>query len=56
MAVKTAVKATGLIKNGFPLTSVSSHSLQAGGAMAMHLKRLTMTPFAKWVGGHLTHS
>jgi hypothetical protein len=28
MAVKTAVKATGLVKNGFLLASVSSHSMR----------------------------
>jgi hypothetical protein len=36
-AVKLGVSTTGLVANGFPLTSISLHSLQAGGAMAMHL-------------------
>jgi hypothetical protein len=39
-SVKTAAKAIGLEKNGFPMTSVSSHSLRAGGAMAMHLNNV----------------
>lgn len=36
-AVKTAVVALNLVKRGFPPTAISSHSLRAGGAMAMHL-------------------
>jgi hypothetical protein len=39
-SVKTAAKAIGLEKNGFPMTSVCSHSLRAQGAMAMHLKNV----------------
>jgi hypothetical protein len=35
--VKTAVRALKLDKKGFPPEAVSSHSLRAGGAMAMHL-------------------
>jgi hypothetical protein len=36
-AVKTAVRALGLEKQGVHVQNVSSHSLRAGGAMAMHL-------------------
>jgi len=49
--VKTAVKATGLVEHGFPLTSVSSHSLRAGGAMAMHLNNVdrdTIRKMGRW--------
>jgi hypothetical protein len=35
--IKSAVSLLGLDKKGFPPASVSSHSLRAGGAMAMHL-------------------
>jgi integrase len=35
--IKSAVRALHLDKKGFPPESVSSHSLRAGGAMAMHL-------------------
>jgi hypothetical protein len=35
--IKSAVHALQLDKKGFPPESVSSHSLRAGGAMAMHL-------------------
>ena len=35
--IKAAVIAMGLDKKGFPPNSISSHSLHAGGAMAMHL-------------------
>jgi hypothetical protein len=35
--IKTAVSLLGLDKKGFPLEAVSSYSLRAGGAMAMHL-------------------
>jgi hypothetical protein len=35
--VKSAVRALHLDKKGFPPEAVSSHSLRAGGAMAMHL-------------------
>jgi hypothetical protein len=35
--IKNAVVLLGLDKKGFPPESVSSHSLRAGGAMAMHL-------------------
>ena len=35
--LKAAVIATGLDKKGFPPSSISSHSLHVGGAMAMHL-------------------
>jgi hypothetical protein len=38
--VKTAVSYLGLAKKGFPPESVSSHSLRAGGAMAMHLNHI----------------
>jgi hypothetical protein len=50
-AVKTAVKATGLVEHGFPLTCVSSHSLRAGGAMAMHLNKIdrdTIRKMGRW--------
>ena len=36
-ALKTSVVALNLVAKGFPPTAVSSHSLRAGGAMAMHL-------------------
>ena len=35
--LKAAIITTGLDKKGFPPSSISSHSLRAGGAMAMHL-------------------
>jgi hypothetical protein len=38
--IKTAVCLLGLDKKGFPPESVSSHSLRAGGAMAMHLNNI----------------
>jgi hypothetical protein len=39
--VKVAVVALGLDKHGFSRSSVSSHSLRAGGAMAMHLNNVS---------------
>jgi hypothetical protein len=38
--VKASVVVLGLDKKGFPPTAVSSHSLRAGGAMAMHLNNI----------------
>jgi hypothetical protein len=38
--IKTAVCLLGLDKKGFPPASISSHSLRAGGAMAMHLNNI----------------
>jgi hypothetical protein len=38
--VKSAVSLLGLAKKGFPPASASSHSLHAGGAMAMHLNNI----------------
>jgi hypothetical protein len=38
--VKSAVRSLGLDKKGFPPEAVSSHSLRAGGAMAMHLNHI----------------
>lgn len=38
--IKKAVVLLGLDKKGFPPESVSSHSLRAGGAMAMHLNNI----------------
>jgi hypothetical protein len=38
--IKTAVRALKLDKKGFPPEAVSSHSLRAGGAMAMHLNHI----------------
>jgi len=38
--IKTAVSLLGLDKKGFPPEAVSSHSLRAGGAMAMHLNNI----------------
>jgi hypothetical protein len=38
--IKKAVVMLGLDKKGFPPDSVSSHSLRAGGAMAMHLNHI----------------
>jgi hypothetical protein len=38
--VKSAARALGLDAKGFPPESVSSHSLRAGGAMAMHLNHV----------------
>jgi hypothetical protein len=38
--IKSAVSLLGLDKKGFPPASVSSHSLRAGGAMAMHLNHV----------------
>ena len=38
--VKSAVSLLGLDKKGFPPAAVSSHSLRAGGAMAMHLNNI----------------
>jgi hypothetical protein len=38
--IKSAVSLLGLDKKGFPPASVSSHSLRAGGAMAMHLNNI----------------
>jgi hypothetical protein len=35
--IKSAVSLLGLDNEGFPTKAVSSHSLRAGGAMAMHL-------------------
>jgi integrase len=49
--IKLAVKATGLDRRGFPLASVSSHSLRAGGAMAMHLNGVssdTIRKMGRW--------
>lgn len=50
-AVKKAVRATGLVEKGFPPSSVSSHSLRAGGAMAMHLNKVssdTIRKMGRW--------
>jgi len=50
-AVKSAVVAVGLEKRGFTRASVSSHSLRAGGAMAMHLNgvsRDTIRKMGRW--------
>jgi hypothetical protein len=50
-SVKIAAKAIGLEKNGFPMTSVSSHSLRAGGTMAMHLNNVpcdTIRKAGRW--------
>lgn len=50
-AIKNAVKALSLDKKGFPPRSVSSHSLRAGGAMAMHLNdvpRDTIRKMGRW--------
>jgi hypothetical protein len=38
--IKTTVSILGLDKKGFPPSAVSSHSLRAGGAMAMHLNHI----------------
>jgi hypothetical protein len=38
--VKHAVRALKLDEKGFPPAAVSSHSLRAGGAMAMHLNHI----------------
>jgi len=38
--IKSAVRALKLDEKGFPPESVSSHSLRAGGAMAMHLNNI----------------
>jgi integrase len=49
--VKTAARALHLDKQGFPPESVSSHSLRAGGAMAMHLNgidRDTIRKQGRW--------
>lgn len=51
IAIKDAVVAQGLTKKGFSRSSVSSHSLRAGGAMAMHLngvKRDTIRKMGHW--------
>jgi hypothetical protein len=45
--VKTAVRALHLDKKGFPPESVSSHSLRAGGAMAMHLNGIDRDKICK---------
>jgi hypothetical protein len=49
--LKTAVVAISLDKKGFPPSSISSHSLRAGGAMAMHLNgihRDTIRKQGRW--------
>ena len=49
--LKAAVVATGLDRKGFPPSSISSHSLRAGGAMAMHLNgipRNTIQKQGRW--------
>jgi hypothetical protein len=38
--IKSAVRSLHLDKKGFPPEAVSSHSLRAGGAMAMHLNHI----------------
>ena len=38
--IKNAVRALRLDEKGFPPEAVSSHSLRAGGAMAMHLNNI----------------
>ena len=38
--IKSAVSLLGLDKKGFPPDAISSHSLRAGGAMAMHLNNI----------------
>jgi hypothetical protein len=45
--VKTAVRALKLDKQGFPPEAVSSHSLRAGGAMAMHLNNINRDTIRK---------
>jgi hypothetical protein len=50
-AVKQAVAKLGLISKGFNLTFVSSHSLRAGGAMALKLHgydRDTIKKMGRW--------
>jgi hypothetical protein len=46
-AIKITVRAIGLDKKGFPPNSVSSHSLRAGGAMAMHLNNIPSATIRK---------
>ena len=49
--VKNTVSSLGLEASGFPRQSVSSHSLRAGGAMAMKLNgidRDTIKKFGRW--------
>lgn len=49
--IKTAARALRLDKQGFPPDAVSSHSLRAGGAMAMHLNgidRDTIRKQGRW--------
>ena len=49
--LKAATVATGLDTKGFPPSSISSHSLRAGGAMAMHLNgvpRDTIRKQGRW--------
>ena len=45
--IKTTVSLLGLDKKGFPPEAVSSHSLRAGGAMAMHLKGIDSAKIRK---------
>ena len=45
--IKTAVRALHLDKKGFPPEAVSSHSLRAGGAMAMHLNNIDRDTICK---------
>jgi hypothetical protein len=45
--VKSAVRSLGLDKKGFPPEAVSSHSLRAGGAMAMHLNHIDRDTICK---------
>ena len=46
-AIRTAAVAIGLDKKGFPTKSLSSHSLRAGGATAMHLNGISSSTIRK---------
>ena len=54
--LKSAVTALGLDKKGFPPSSISSHCLLAGVAMAMHLMAYTTSPYVNRATGCWTHS
>lgn len=55
-AVKQAVKALNLNKQGLLPQHVGCYNLQAGGAMAMHLNKVDYNNIKKWVDGHPTCS
>jgi hypothetical protein len=56
-ALKAAVTRLDMKKHGFQVAQISSHSLRAGGAMALHLNNIpTHTRSGKWAAGVVTRS